>query len=372
MITKFPLPRQTRSAKDSSIAVLELRHQDFGLAFVDRQHTLLKRFSQGSHQRLAGFHRTTEEDECLHANWELRNFRYSDVGVPGYSGDKYCLDCGACFERGTETLPLEPNQGQDLADQITNDNEQLQPGDSGQPEENTGSGNENPGGTDGSEPSGSGTSGTDSPQEQPPAGPETPEGESGEPSGQTPAAEPEEPVTPSEQQAGEPSSAEPEVPVALTDDTDPQQAADPEQPAVQPEAQPEQQAAEPEQPVISADIPSRSGAEEQASESEAPVRPQPDMPAGQVSEPLPEETADQPAVIPDALPDEAEAPAAQEPDPAPSAGNPGQASGRKHFSEQFPFRRIRMNPEPGIRAEAAGSRIWPRAASPLQQMMSGD
>ena len=29
-----------------------------------------------------------------------------------------------------------------------------------------------------------------------------------------------------------------------------------------------------------------------------------------------------------------------------------------------------MNPEPGIRAKAAGTLIWPKATSPLQQLLS--
>ena len=43
---------------------------------------------------------------------------------------------------------------------------------------------------------------------------------------------------------------------------------------------------------------------------------------------------------------------------------------RKRFSEKYPFRRVKMNPEPGIRAKAAGTLIWPKATSPLQQLLS--
>ena len=73
--------------------------------------------------------------------------------------------------------------------------------------------------------------------------------------------------------------------------------------------------------------------------------------------------------MPDALPDSA---AADEGQPAGTetqdAGETSGGSGayvRKRFSKDFPYRRVKMNPEPGIRAEAAGILIWPVPASPL-------
>ena len=110
---------------------------------------------------------------------------------------------------------------------------------------------------------------------------------------------------------------------------------------------------------------------------EAPVE-VPDQPAA-VSDPepetqpaLPETPAvpDLPEVIPEPVPDEAPEPAPESlPGQQASGGNssPGQ-SGREPFSERYPFRRVKMNPEPGIRADAAGTPVWPKAVSPLQQM----
>ena len=42
--------------------------------------------------------------------------------------------------------------------------------------------------------------------------------------------------------------------------------------------------------------------------------------------------------------------------------------GRERFSERFPYRRVRMRPEEGIRAEGAGILVWPAAISPFQSM----
>ena len=56
----------------------------------------------------------------------------------------------------------------------------------------------------------------------------------------------------------------------------------------------------------------------------------------------------------------------------PSGGNK-QVSGaekRERFSTQFPYRRVKMQPEAGIRAEGAGVLLWPVAVSPFQSLFN--
>ena len=58
---------------------------------------------------------------------------------------------------------------------------------------------------------------------------------------------------------------------------------------------------------------------------------------------------------------------------AQTAGENGQdagTEGRKWepFSKQYPYRRVRMHPEEGIYAKAAGTLIWPVPASPFQRL----
>lgn len=43
---------------------------------------------------------------------------------------------------------------------------------------------------------------------------------------------------------------------------------------------------------------------------------------------------------------------------------------RERFSKQYPYRRVKMNPEAGIRAEAAGTLLWPAAISPFQSLFN--
>lgn len=250
-----------------------------------------------------------DEEECLHLHWEVRNSKPADVGVPGYSGDKYCLDCHRIFERGRNTLPLEPNKGEDLANQINKDNELLQGGGNGQQKVN------------------------DPPEQQ--------------------------------QQQQEQQAPKQGQPVQQQNQTQPASDAQPqtEQPVQQPQQEPQQsQAAEPEEPVIP------------AGEPLPPAQPHPDLPsepaepAGPMKETQPEEEDAQPAVIPESAPQEdPEAPDPENTNPA--DGNPSRNTKRVRFSDTWPFRRVRMTPEPGILAEAAGIRIWPGTASPLQQMI---
>ena len=43
---------------------------------------------------------------------------------------------------------------------------------------------------------------------------------------------------------------------------------------------------------------------------------------------------------------------------------------RERFSRQYPYRRVKMKPEAGIRAEAAGILLWPVAVSPFQSLFN--
>ena len=48
--------------------------------------------------------------------------------------------------------------------------------------------------------------------------------------------------------------------------------------------------------------------------------------------------------------------------------NPGPV--RQRFSTRYPWRRVRMTPQEGIKAPAAGILVWPAPASPFQQMLN--
>ena len=180
-----------------------------------------------------------EKDECLHKHWELRNAKEADIGVPGYTGDKYCLDCHTVFQRGSNTPALEPPAGAAL------DGSQDQAGDS----------------------SGSGSSG----------------------------------------QSGKPSKAT-KKPSA--------------KPTVKPTKKPKKQEKTTTVPV--------------AKTTPAPKK-----------QSAPDERKKQPSGTGEAV-----------------------KTGRVPFSKKYPFRRVRMNPVPGIQAEAAGVLVWPRPASPLQQILN--
>ena len=164
---------------------------------------------------------------------------------------------------------------------------------------------------------------------------------------------PAEPAAPAEPET----PAEPEAPVEPVQPENPEQPETPEQPT---EPESPVQPTEPEQPVIPA-------------QPETPVQP-----AEPESPPLPETPAEAelPPVVPEP-PAEESAPAADPAsDPADSSGtgNPPRKEPapkeRKRFSDLYPYRRVKMNPEPGLRAEAAGILLWPAAGSPLQQMLN--
>ena len=48
-----------------------------------------------------------EEPVCEHAETEVKDAKEAQIGVPGYTGDKYCVDCGELIEKGTEIPALE-------------------------------------------------------------------------------------------------------------------------------------------------------------------------------------------------------------------------------------------------------------------------
>jgi len=182
-------------------------------------------------------------------------------------------------------------------------------------------------------------------------------------------AVPEQPLTPDTPQtpdspdtpAGSETPGDPEIPVILPgkDDND-QPGEDPqsEVPVIPPEqpVQPETPA-EPEQPV-------------------QPAQPvQPETPAQQEEPVLPavQEPSDVPAAPEEELP-AVPVPEPGEPEAADetSGGGTGSAGSfrRPRFSKDYPYRRIKMKPEENIRAEAAGTLIWPVAASPFQKILN--
>lgn len=265
------------------------------------------------------------EEECYHLNQELRGKVDADYGVPGYSGDVYCVDCGLLISPGEVTVPLD------------------EPSDDYYPSVLS----EGAGETD---------------EEDPPAKADPPE-EPKVPSEPEPPAEPELPAEP-EPPAGPEMPAQPEPGVLPGE---PEQPEPPVIPPEEPVTQPETPVTQPEAPVTQTEEsalpdPPAARPEEPASPPETP--PEPVLPEPGDTE----KEAELPAVIPEPEPAEAETPAEPEPQ-APAAPGGTRKSGWVPFSEKYPFRRVRMNPEPGIRAEPAGKLIWPRPESTLQQML---
>ena len=236
----------------------------------------------------------------------LRNHVEPQVGVEGYSGDFCCPLCGAVMVPG-QSLPAL----------------------------------------------------------QPPAGPSDGTGDTGGDGGQTL------PETPAEEEKKEETPAEPAAPA------EPAQPEIPAQPAAA-EPQPETPA-QPEAPAQPA------AAETQAetpAQPEAPAGPaagseaaaEPASPAAQEAAPAAEDSgADLPAVAPTEEADREYITPADD-TPAASGGSSGGAaagkSDRDIVSENYPYRRVLMHPEPGIRAEAAGTLLWPLPSSPFQQLLN--
>ena len=115
--------------------------------------------------------------------------------------------------------------------------------------------------------------------------------------------------------------------------------------------------------------PAAPAAPEAPAQPAAPAEPaQPDTPpAAAAQEELPPVIQEQPP--------EESAPAEQPANPPaskPNTGNPPRkkpaATQRERFSAAYPYRRVKMTPAPGLRAEAAGVPLGP-AGSPLQQLL---
>lgn len=142
--------------------------------------------------------------------------------------------------------------------------------------------------------------------------------------GDTPA-QPEEPLQ-------DPPPAQPEAPV-----TEEKPAAQ-EEPAVKPEkpagpsvSSPKEEApAEPEQPVV---LPSSGSGTKEGGNGQAVTEPK-------------KQTA-----------------------PKKTGSGDKQPQAREHFSSNYPYRRIRITPDPAAQAEAAGTRTWPVASSPFQKLL---
>ena len=175
---------------------------------------------------------------------------------------------------------------------------------------------------------------------------------------------PEDPLTPDtpdnpETPSGSETPGDPETPVILPgkDDNDqPGEVPQSEVPVVPPEqpVQPETPAGpeipvQPEQPVQP----------EAPAQQEEPVLPAVQEPSGDPAAPAEELPA-----VP--VPDE---PETGNESPAGETGSAG-VFRRPRFSRDYPYRRIKMKPEENIRAEAAGTLIWPVAASPFQKMLN--
>ncbi len=249
-----------------------------------------------------------EDDECLHtpaSQYVKRGAVPADVGQPGYSGDWYCPLCGAKMAAGYEIPALEPPVGAAMDGQQDQENGE----------------NETPVTVPESNPSVQGDT---------PAQPE-------EPLQDPPPAQPEAPVT--EEKPAQPEEplqdlppAQPEAPV-----TEEKPAAQ-EEPAVKPEkpagpsvSGPKEEApAEPEQPVV---LPSSGSGTKEGGNGQAVTEPK-------------KQTA-----------------------PKKTGSGDKQPQAREHFSSNYPYRRIRITPDPAAQAEAAGTRTWPVASSPFQKLL---
>lgn len=269
-----------------------------------------------------------DDDECLHPNKDLVNAKEPEVGVPGYTGDYVCPDCHAVLKKGDIIPALEPSVGEAMDGSLDED------GETGGDDSSTGS-------------------------EELPVIPASSDPQSESQPEPEPQSQPESPTQPE-------NPAQPEVPAQPETPVQPAVPAQPETPAqteTRAETQPEVRPETPAQPAAVS-------AQEAETPPEAPQVPEAPEPAAEtVPEPEPV-----PEALPEAIPAEASAPAAapaSEPASVPKtsggSSTPRQP-GRQPFSTQYPFRRVKMNPEPGIRAEAAGTPLRPKSLSPLQQM----
>ena len=115
---------------------------------------------------------------------------------------------------------------------------------------------------------------------------------------------------------------------------------------------------------------------EKPAEPEQPVRPKPTASSKPTAKPK-KTAAPKPTAGPKAT---AKPKTTARPKTAGSRGKAGQTAGGngkdagtegkkwEPFSKQYPYRRVRMYPEEGIYAKAAGTLIWPVPASPFQKL----
>lgn len=202
-------------------------------------------------------------------------------------------------------------------------------------------------------------SGYEIPALEPPVGAAMAGSTDEEPGGET-GGEPETPAAPAQEGApaqGEP-PAQPEPPVTL-----------PEAPVT------EQNPTQPEAPVTQPEAPVTE--EKPAAQPEPAVKPE--KPAGPAA-PDPKEEApakpEEPVVLPasgagaqDSGNGQAGTAPKKQSAPKKSSAGGKQPAARDHFSANYPYRRVRMTPDPAAQAEAAGTRTWPQASSPFQKLL---
>ena len=212
------------------------------------------------------------------------------VGVPGYTGDQCCTNCGAIVIRGSEIPALLP------------------------PEEEKNENREDP-------------VPVPAPAEVPVVSVEQPEA----------------PVVPADVPSV--SVEQPEIPV---------QPAQPEAPVV-PAEQPQQE--QPAQPVTPA-----------VTQDQAPAQPAESKPESQPES----KPAELPAPPPEEKKPEQKPANNNQSDPGKKTSGGGgktQKTERERFSERFPYRRVKMTPDPDFIAEFAGELIWPLPGSPFLEML---
>ena len=138
--------------------------------------------------------------------------------------------------------------------------------------------------------------------------------------------------------------------------TRPAEQTQPEQPVTPAQNNPPAEQPQPENPV-------------QPAPPEQPVQPEPQEPP--VLPANPDQSDDPGLILPpsDGTEDPAEPENPAEDVPLPEKPPVRGVVEDEPFSTRYPYRRVRMNPEEGIRAPAAGTLIWPMPKSPFQQML---
>ena len=150
-------------------------------------------------------------------------------------------------------------------------------------------------------------------------------------------------------------ASEPDPPADIPSGQEEEPPAEPDQPVTPPQPQ------EPEAPPADPPAPQPEASAPESAPESAPAAPQSD-------------TSELPPVVPETRPEES-APAEQPANPPANKPNTGNQPRKKpaptvreRFSAAYPYRRVKMTPAPGLRAEAAGIPLGP-AGSPLQQLL---